>query len=755
MEGNTIMPFTIENPNQEKKLTTSQKVYKTIEPYFEPALEAGASTAGAIAFAPLAPPFGSVFGGGGGFAAAKRLEKFIEHSIGLGEPESILEGFKATGEDFLLGTLYEGGGQITSAVGSKVLGKVLAPEKSRMTPDAVKRLELSKKFGLEATPAEVTLSKPLSQFESLLEKIPFSSGKIQDRRLLQLLKLTKERELLLSKNANNEAIERVGLKIQDNVDDYIKSLAGKKTEITNDMRNILLSKLGTEETFGSLGSSAKEILKTTSQAWQTKGTELYLKAGSNVPEGTVIKVDNLQDTAIVQLKRLIQRPKSLRNNVLIRKLLDLSGMSEKTLSVINNLPKEQADQVLNQIKQGYTWEGLQGTIQELNDLISSSDFAVKQGQAGVKGLSSTSGGIYKLLKKSIIADIEKFSNLPGNENVKIDLDIANEFWSKGKKVYESPIIQKILRTNPENLVDIIIKPKSGTDIKTFKSAVGNNGFELLKKGFTKKLLNNFESGKKFLSQLNRYDDETLRSLYSDKEIGQLKRLGEVDIKLDKELVANPLFRTLVNQQPQNVVDIIVKPNNTTNIDMIEKIVGKDGVKEIAAKHLEKILELNKHELFSPGLMLTQLKRYGNATNERLLGKGTWKELQEFAKVSEVMRGAEIIAGNPSGTAQNLLTFVVGGMAIKNPIKNIYLFITPRTLAQMYLSKPAMKWLTEGINVPAGTKEGIQLFTKLSLLINKYEQSPEVKEKIQQDRFTIEPNPQRFRIGESSNIERKE
>ena len=42
-----------------------------------------------------------------------------------------------------------------------------------MTPDAVKRLELSKKFGLEATPAEVTLSKPLSQFESLLEKYPF------------------------------------------------------------------------------------------------------------------------------------------------------------------------------------------------------------------------------------------------------------------------------------------------------------------------------------------------------------------------------------------------------------------------------------------------------------------------------------------------------------------------------------------------------------------------------------------------------
>ena len=85
--------------------------------------------------------------------------------------------------------------------------------------------------------------------------------------------------------------------------------------------------------------------------------------------------------------------------------------------------------------------------------------------------------------------------------MKIDLDIANEFWSKGKKVYESPIIQKILRTNPENLVDIIIKPKSGTDIKTFKSAVGNNGFELLKKGFTKSYLITLKVVKSFYLNL--------------------------------------------------------------------------------------------------------------------------------------------------------------------------------------------------------------------------------------------------------------
>lgn len=774
--------------------TFAQKIHRVTEPYFEPALEAGLSTAGGITLAPLGP-IGIAVGEGIGFAGAKRVEKYIEDMIGIGQPETIKEGFINTGADLMAGTTYGAGGINVGAGLSRIGAKILAPEARRLSipgdeivtdkgslllkkttgeleghtfdpklkkfvpsPEAKARLDIAREYNITVTPAEITRSKPLSLMESLLDKIAFSAGIIQDSRLLQLKELAQKRSELLSRigasagtfdeagrfvSTDKKAIEDIGIAIQDEVNDYLATITKGKIKIVDEMKDMLLSKLGILSTFDELGRGVKDIIKTQSQLWQDEGVKLFLKAGQNISKGTTINAINVQKTALEFLRQQLKRRPAFRDNVLIKRLMDLSGTSQKTLDIMENLPEAQRKQILTQIHNKLDWEELQFMTQDLNRYIAEADEAVKIGQSGVKGLSSVEGGIYKQLKKAVVADIKEFSDTVGGQ-AKEDLDIANQFWSEGKKVWNSKFMRKLLTSNPDKVVDMTIKPNQTTDIKLIKRAIGE-GFKLIKDGFSNKILNTFDikKPKALANILKRYGDDVLKEVYTPNEIKELKQLASLDFQVDKTLRTNRFFRAIVNTSPEKVIGFIIKPNNTTKIDMIQSIVGKEGMKDIAAAHIERIMKLNQHELFSPQQFITQLNKWGDKTNKRLFGEEMWKDLQKFAEVSRITRGAESIAGNPSGTAQNLISFVTGGMVLKDPIKKSWLVIAPNLLARIYLSKPAMKLLTTGINMPSTSPEAIRLFTKLATLLEVGRESRQKEErrklKTRNRRFQISTN----------------
>ncbi len=737
--------FVIEEESQINE-TKAQKIHRIIEPYFEPALEAGMSTAGAIALTPLGPG-GTVGGGAAGFAGAKRLEKLIEDMIGVGEPETIGEGFVQTGKDLATGALFEAGGLNVGAGVSAVGKKVLAPQAARMadevfdpklkknvpTTEASTRMRLAQEGNITVTPAEITQSKPLSLIESLLDKIAFSAGQIQDARILQLKELATKRLKLLSKAGASDAVfddisgkfvarekkalEEVGLQIQDQVSDYLKTITEGKVKIGNDAKNLLLSKLGIASTFDDLGRGVKEVIKTRSQVWQEAGQVLFAEAGEAIPKGVTTEITNVKQTALSLLKQQMKRDPEFRTKPLVTKLMSLSGMSPKALSVIDSLPEAQAKQVLSQIEVKYDWEKLQFLVQDLNSLIASSDEAVKIGQSGVKGLSSVEGGAYKLLKKAAVKDIDAFSSRLGG-TAKAKLDEANAFWAQGKEVWKSKIMKKLLSNNPDKVVDLVIKPNQTSDIKVIKKAIGVNGFKIIKGGFSNKLLNAFspDKPKALGNMLSKYGDDVLKEIYTPKEIAELKQLASLDLKIDASLASNRFFRAIVKTAPERVVSQVVKPDNTRNLDIIQKIVGKDGMKDIAAKHLERIMALNQHELFSPARFVTQLSRFGERTNKRLFTPEVWSELKKLGQVSQIARGAELLAGNPSGTAQNLISFITGGMVLRDPIGKAWIVVAPNLLARAYLSKPAIRWLTTGFKMPSTSPQAVGLFSKLSAIL---------------------------------------
>lgn len=689
----------------------AQKIYRAISPYVDPTIEALGTIGGGIAGAPVAPPWGMIAGAGLGYAGAKQFQDILRTAIGEQTPKPLLKELTETGREVVTGATLEATGGIVGRGVTGIARRVLAPMAGRMTPEAFERMRIAEEMGVPVTAAEITQARSISLVESLLDKIAFSAGKIQDHRLAQLKAFVDHRERLLEKAGSPEDIERVGLKIQEGVEKYLKALTQGKIDIVEESKDELLRRLGSTDTMETLGLKAKEALKLASQRWQDTGRILYINVGKKIPEGTMIYTPELQKTAFEFLRQQAKLRPALQDKALMTTLRDLTGLSDEVIPILPYLTEKQKTAILQQSMPEYDWEGLQLTIQKINQLIRSTDVAIKEGQVGVKGLSSTEGGIYKQLKMAAIRDIDNFAKTAG-EDVKTSLELANEFWASGKKIYNSPLVRKILKTNPEKLVDIVVTPRGVSDIKLFKKAVGAENFHLLKEGFSNKLLGDFTNGKTFLRTLKRYGDEVLAEFYSPQEIQQLKALGELDIRLDKTLVGNPFFRSLVRTGPEKVVDFIVKPNNTKNIDLIETVLGKETAKEVAAKLLEKVLALNKHELFSPEKFITQLRRYGDRTMSRLLGDETWRDLQRLGQVSQITRGAEALAGNPSGTAQNLITFVTGGMVLKDPLKKSWLILAPNLLAKAYLSKLGRQYLTTGFKMPADSKEAISLFTKI-------------------------------------------
>ena len=128
------------------------------------AAETYAMTRGAKTGASVGRTPGALIGSGLGLAAAKGVESKI------GQPTKPLE-YEDIGFDTLVGTLAQGAGM--------GINKALSPLAKRITP-AIQSIENKARevFGITLSPAEVTQSKTLALWESLMDKSPFSASEV-------------------------------------------------------------------------------------------------------------------------------------------------------------------------------------------------------------------------------------------------------------------------------------------------------------------------------------------------------------------------------------------------------------------------------------------------------------------------------------------------------------------------------------------------------------------------------------------------
>lgn len=688
----------------------------------------GAETAGlvggAIAGAP-GGPIGAVAGAGLGYATVKGAERMFE------EPDrSFAQGVKDTAQDVATGGMMEIGGQLVGGAVRGVRGWLAKPTTSTVPQNVIdERLSLAASQGIELTPAEATGSKGLALYESMLDKSPFSTSIINTMRELKQLKpLIALRENLLGSGGRSEQVEVIGQKIKDQVNSFLSQYKSMNEAQLNKIRDNILTKLGSSESFENLGKKAQEAIAERSKAVYGKAGELYSKVGEAIPEGTKVEIENLKGTATRLFEEESLKPPSLRNANVQKVLRDLSGSEDALMEEISQYPKAAQAQILAKMKAegvtGYDWKTIQSIRSELNSRIAQSDAAMKTAQPGAKFQSSPEAGIYKQLRKSIDKDIETFAEQQGGD-IKESFDLANAFYKERKLVYNSPTIRRIINSNPEKVVDMVFRPKGGAEIDAVRSAIGIDSFNrTVKPAITKRLLGEgVFNPKELASKLKNYGDEILTKVFNPQEVKMIKDLAtDGKISMQETLAGHPFLKTIANERPEVVVDSILGsyerfPGSKAvlrNIALIRSSVPRETFSLLQREMSDRIFRLNQiTEQVQPEKLAKTIQTYDRVL-KLLYSPDQIQWLRDIAQTGRLMAAAEKQAANPSGTAQNVVTWGTWGAIINNPIKGMFSgIIAPKYMAKIYLSPMGRRYFMNGMQVPVNSGKGAELAMKIA------------------------------------------
>jgi len=180
--------------------------------------------------------------------------------------------------------------------------------------------------------------------------------------------------------------------------------------------------------------------------------------------------------------------------------------------------------------------------------------------------------------------------------------------------------------------------------------------------------------------------------------------------------------TVAGSDNAQVVNAIIKPNNTINIRYMKKLLGPERSKEVETKFIENyLLKVNQFGAFSPLKSAAMWKNY-DKTMKALFDPATYREISNLMELNRNAATLDRLANNPSQTGQTLIMFQTGkemlgsvtrSLTAANLTYTMGLATIPWAMAKLYLSPAGRKWLSVGYTIPKDTAAGMELIAKLS------------------------------------------
>jgi hypothetical protein len=725
-----------ESPNLYGAFGAAKETYQKA---IKPAIEATGLIGGGAVAAPTGP-VGQVAGAGIGYGIAKKftdiIDKWIGRIEGIKKSTTLTNETVKTLNDIKSGAEMEMLGQSLGSAIPRWTEKISAPFQKGMTPEAEELLALAKERGIELTPAEITGSKTLALGESLLEKVPGATDVIREMRIKgQLEPLFKNLDNLRNQGASKQSTDAAGRKIWEQVTDYLEKEKRLKGDTLNAIRTKVLGKLGTSESLYNLGLRGKELLKAKTVAYNERVKEAYSAVKDSLPDGE-FQFDNLAKEAksiLDQKTKLAGQDKTMLAHLdWASKTTNIPKDIEKKLA---ELPETVRRSILNDMEAEFMvkrdWETMQDFASEMSALSSKQD-AIGMAMPGMKFQQTPEGAVYNRLRQAALKDMEQIAEKTGGEAWE-KYQAAKAIYSEGAAIYKSKTIRSLAKTNPENLIDIAFKPNGMTEVKLMKEALGTKGFLDLRDGFTNKLLgvgkhDTFDPN--FLrSELMRYGDDFLSEVYGKTTVSGLKSVAKYGLDLSLQRPGQAFLRSIAKEYPEAVVDKIVgapesklQSNNLLkNIQIIKQAIGKNEFEVLGEKLFDKLISLNQtSDMVRPQTFAKMVDKYGDRVLKQFYPPEKVAELQKLAKLGHKIQSAEVIAGNPSGTGQTLIAWGITRMIMIRPIQGAIVAITPKQLGRLYASKFGLKWLTYGFKVPASSKAGVEIGSKILAIMNEQE-----------------------------------
>jgi hypothetical protein len=219
--------------------------------------------------------------------------------------------------------------------------------------------------------------------------------------------------------------------------------------------------------------------------------------------------------------------------------------------------------------------------------------------------------------------------------------------------------------------------------------------------------------------------------YSDVNPGAkgLYDLAKASAKNEKHLYANKNILKLVNQNPEKIVDSVIKNNNVTVIKGLKAAIGENNFKPVKQKFIQDLVESSSTAeggampKFLPSAMVNKLGKYEPETLNAILSKEEQKEIGEIAKLASALETAERVAGNPSGTAQIGSAMAFLPQILVNPGIPLVGIGVPTLIAKMMTTSTGRKIMIDGLKAPPGSPEVSKALIRFGnyAMLNKFNQ----------------------------------
>jgi len=682
---------------------------------------AAAGTAAGIASVPALGPAGPFLGGATGTALGVTIADAFDRLIGVKEPVSGLrEAVKETASAIGTGVETEIFGGVAGAL-PVAAAKSLGPKVFVNAPEMAKKvIEDAKSLGIDLTPFEVTGSKAIGKLEAIFDTLPWTSGVVQRFRLNQLQQFVNKREALMAKHGSPEDIEAIGLKIQGMVDDFFKGQTNLTRGNLEVAKSRLLQKMGATSDYYDLDVAAVQSVQKQAKDRAKKVDSLYESVRASMPDDVGVLPKEAIAVARKELAELRRLPKQFQDQELASKLEALIPKDVPTdvADILRATPEgPRRDALIDQF--GDTFEPRKFTYKDLDafrrELVQLEDANTDYMRGNAK---NNAGRIYGALRKAIRNDMDALAEQTGNKEIINMNALAKKAYIDEQNFLDNDVVKKVSRETPGAITKSIFKPGNDQQVQQYRDIVGEDLFKKVKSKFVNEILNDTRNESITGDQIRSIFlglGETSKVIFSKPELNHFRRLAKlVDGQTDvgSEIVSNPLMKRLAARGalPSKVINQIVVPNSSGQIELIERYLGKEAKKNVAEGFFTQLMGQKEVGPFNPKILAKNINRYGRKPLNALYGKEVTDDLMKLANVGQVVNAAERV--NPSGTGGYLAAMGQGAFILHNPVVGTLTAFGSNLAARAYLSKPFRKWVSEGLTISPTSQRAIEVYSKL-------------------------------------------
>lgn len=335
-----------------------------------------------------------------------------------------------------------------------------------------------------------------------------------------------------------------------------KNIVGKIRDIRNAPKNLeeaidsFGGKFGTPETPSMIGSTAKRSLLDNQAAEEALAQKLYERVPKDVTASTS-RLSNtyseLADELPANIKGAVRKHVQLEPNpVRSGDVGEFKGYTtttpDKVKIIENSLPDLPSNPVnIEQIpggpNYGVRYEASPGTPTQLPPNKSSIGDLIKL--RSKLGVAAKSGGIdgYNAgkLKAALDADIENLGATEGplgkmtNEVVNKNLDQATSYYRGMMQKQSGPIYERIAKASVEDIPNIVFKGGRTSDVIAGRAALGETGYQAIKKSFFNEIANAKDAGK-LIEKYSKNNSDFLQTVFNENELGALTTISNLQKK---------------------------------------------------------------------------------------------------------------------------------------------------------------------------------------------------------------------------------